>query len=555
MKNAKRTDFFTFGFLALLLAGCFNPVPAVPPQNDPGVNSFTVDVQIGKETEDGKSIAGPDSARIKGANIRNFIQLIVVNEEGTIVALEEARKENDSDTQAILKIETLTFGQTYHFLLLMGHWDRDSAAEQSSGGNYVYKTGVLPTLLAAGLKTRNVEGSGKVTITMWPIAADTKFSVGEQTAEPPVTDGKPGAASLFPADWDVKWTITQGQSVSPKNGLQDLLRAQTAIGGEGGSLLLKSTPQILVKEEGKDGTWIDVVPPAAALSGNTVTGSIKNYTSFQRIGKEAAANFRLEYIPFHLIGETANPWALYNGKSVLDLSRGGPVWIIRNGVNDDAQDENTDFKNFLISGAGGAEANANGNGAVRFTAAVKTPGEGPGGGSRLAVGDGTFTGWSTDTADVSFITGGYDGNAEVYYAIVPAGGSAPDYSDYTLLDDDTVPPGPNTESIPVSRQEGVNYDIYVIVYKDGEVSAPCIIRTQSGSIEVEGIWGIETYQDYYVSAEGFDSDPGTREKPLKTVTKALEKLANDYTGTWTGKGTDAALFGGIVIMDTNDGDN
>jgi hypothetical protein len=164
------------------------------------------------------------------------------------------------------------------------------------------------------------------------------------------------------------------------------------------------------------------------------------------------------------------------------------VWIIRNGVNDLAQDGNTDFNSFHnITGKAGtiATPNANGNGAVRYKVTAKTPAEG----STLVVKDGTFIGPSTSTTpEISFTTDGYKDKAEVYYAVIPKGGKAPESSAYKLLD--TVAKGKQRERVEVPKANG-DYDIYVILHKDGDVSAPHIINTAKGGGSIDWIWGDE----------------------------------------------------------------
>jgi hypothetical protein len=552
MKSAKLSGFFALGILALLLAGCFNPITVTPPeQNNPTTDPFTVDILIGKDTEESRSIAGPDAERIKN-DIRNIIQLIVTDDSGNIVAFDEVRREKDSDTEALLWIKSIPFGPTYHFLLLMGHWERDYDAE--SGGSYVYKEDNPPTLLAAGLKDQPITGSGKITVSMWPVVIDTEFSSGTQSQpiSPVVTMGRPEEVKLLPVDWDVTWTIKRGLS---DNGLIDLVRAQKVLNsGMGDALLLKSTPQTMVRDGVGPGDWDN-----GTLTGNTVTRSIGAYTSgFQRIGKEGSVNFKLEYVPFHLTGGETNPWADYDGKSVFDLSGGKePVWIIRNGITDEAQDENTDFTAFHNIGNPGMKT-ANGNGAVRYKITAKTPAEG----SKLEVNDGVFLGPSGSTApEITFTTGGYTGDAEVYYAVKPQGANLPDYSEYRPLD--KIPAGDHRETIEIPAAGG-DYDVYVIVYKDAEVSDPEIINTKKGSegidwiwgddlySDIEWIWGEDPYKGFYVASYGDDGAAGTKEAPLKTVEKALANLASAYAAdtSWPQKGTGIESAGAIIILDT-----
>jgi hypothetical protein len=122
----------------------------------------------------------------------------------------------------------------------------------------------------------------------------------------------------------------------------------------GDALQLKNGPQILVREG--SGTLTN-----ATLTGNFVTGSLGTYTAgFGKIGTGDSVNFKMEYVPFNLTVERTNPWTAFNSNLVFDL--GGnkePVWIIRNGVNDESQDNK---KNFTVPWSGPA----NGNGVVCF---------------------------------------------------------------------------------------------------------------------------------------------------------------------------------------------
>jgi hypothetical protein len=373
-----------------------------------------VDILIGKDAGPQgltRTIAGPDADRIKD-DIRNIIQLIVTDDSGTIVAFDEVRRENDDDGVAELRIESIPFGATYHFLLLMGHWERDYTAEaEAHNGKYVY-TSDPPTLLAAGLlQDKKITGSGKVTVTVWPLVVDTGFTSGiGGTVGPVVNAGKPEAVSLLPVNWNVTWTIKRGLT---GNGLTDLVKAQNIASNTGETLLLKNVPKTLLREGSGTGTWSD-----AALSGNVITGDIGDNTAvFQKIGTGRSVNFKLEYVLFNLTG--TGDWTTVDGdKTAFNLSTGGPVWIIRNGVNDKAQTEATDFYSFHHLPKEGetiATLNANGNGAVRFGTAAKTPD----GDSTLTVKEGKFIGpWDTTEPDISFTTAGYDGTAEAYYTVV-----------------------------------------------------------------------------------------------------------------------------------------
>ncbi|MDR2743319.1 MAG: exo-alpha-sialidase, partial [Treponema sp.] len=502
MKNAKLTGLFAknsklslcllAGFLAaFLLVGCFNPITAIPPKSGNSVtNPFTVDIFIGKDGS-ARSVAGPDSAQIKG-NIRNFMQLIVVDDTGNIVAYAEDRRLNEEDTEGVLSINSIAFGQNYRFLLLMGHWEHE---------NYNYYDGTNdfrpPTLLAAGLKTQQVFGSETITVVMWPIVVDTVFSANDRnlTVAPVITNGNPVAVTLYPIDWDVLWTINRGAT---GNGFTDLIGRTTPLSN-----------------------------PDASLTGKIITQPIGTYTSgFTKIGTVGSVNFKLEYKPF-----TTDAWSTVNNNNIksdfFNLIEGGPVWIIRNGVNDEPQNESTNFTRF------GNEVNYNGNGAVRFVIAPKTPDDG----SELEISNGVFVGPSTSTTpDITFTTDGYEDSAEVYYAVVEKG-HTPDYSDYKPLgEDNTVEEGDHRETIELDTANG-DYDVYVIIYKDGEVSDPIIINTKEGGLDTDYEWGIGRF-----IAVAYDSDNAAWSGDGgKTWTNApMPRLANWRSVTY-GDGVFVAL--------------
>ncbi|MDR0386403.1 MAG: right-handed parallel beta-helix repeat-containing protein [Treponema sp.] len=545
MKKAKFIRIFASGFLAVLLAGCFNPVtPVTPKTGDSLTEPFAVDILIGQDSP-ARSVAGPDIARIKG-DIRNIIQLIVVDKEtGKLVAFDEIRRSNASETEAQLRIDSVPFGKTYSFLLLMGHWERDYGKE-ISGGPYVYTT-AQPTLLAAGFKEQEVTGDGRMTIIMWPLVIDTVFTTADgnispksRTVEPAVKNGKPETVNLLPSEWKVTWTAKRGGT---GNGFAELIKAQKIPNSSAGDvLLLKSKPLTIVREGTGKGTWND-----ANLDGNVISQSIAKYTSgFGRIGKKGSVNFKLEYVPFNLQAAKTNPWTLYNSESVFDLSGNKePVWIIRNGVNDLAQDKNTDFTKL------GKDKTMNGNGAVSFVIAVEGPKDpqNPQGGD-LIIKDGVFKGPANSTTpDIAFTTAGYTGTGEVFYAVVNTGAAAPEYAAYTKTVG-AVEAGRHQKQVTLPGIRAEGYDIYVLVYKGGKVSAPVVINTIQGGGEIDWIWGDEPYQKLYVKSNGLDTNTGDKEHPLATVKTALEKITSVYTSDWPNKGAADEPDAAIIILDT-----
>jgi hypothetical protein len=152
--------FFVSAVLTALLAGCFDPITAVPPQrHDGGHAPFTVDVLIGGGGA--RSIAGPGFVEIKkNDGIRNFMQLIVLDEAGEVCFFQEDRRESVEETAAVFTIENIPYGKEYHFLLLMGYWEHDGSFNYYDGVEMPDDDPRPPTLLTAGLTSKEIKGSG-----------------------------------------------------------------------------------------------------------------------------------------------------------------------------------------------------------------------------------------------------------------------------------------------------------------------------------------------------------------------------------------------------------
>jgi hypothetical protein len=342
-----------------------------------------------------RSVAGPTINQINnGDNIRNYLQLIAVDKaDGTIASFHEARKASASQSLG-LKISGLVSGHTYGVLLLQGHWERDYAAE--TGGKYAY-TNSPPTLLSTGYTELTYTSGAGLRITVWPMYVDTVFTTpGGLRTEPAVNAGKPRAVNLAAAAWDVNWKILRGSN-GKLSGLDDLLSAQNAVGGGGYGLAARNLKAVV---------WTGADAPeeidALTLNANTVTLPLAGYTGLPSIGVSGAVNFAINFVPFNV---TAG-WAKHDASSVFDLSAGPPEWVIRGGLNDLAQDDNTDFASFGKKPV----TQANGNGAVRFTVAAPQAAAA----GELVASDGTRT-----DATITFTASGYTGTAQVWYAAVP----------------------------------------------------------------------------------------------------------------------------------------
>jgi hypothetical protein len=495
MKNTKPAGFFVLGFLAVVLAGCFNPITAVPPQTgNPLTDPFTFEIVIG---EDGsaRTTVGPDSDRIK-AGLYNIAQLVVMDTETkNIVCVAEDRKPNEASAAAKLGFNNITFGKTYAFLILLGHWERDYSSETDA--TYKYKETKSPTLLAAGFTSRLVTGSATITVSMWPLVVDTTFTttdtdvaVASQTVQPSVTSYVPSKPSLFPVDWTVTWTIPHNTSTKAAafTKLLEAQQVQTGASALPTSLSVK-TKKTIVTGDGIMGT-AGVTTTSTTTTGNTITLDIKSYTAgITQLGTSKAVNFNLEYVPFNITAGAS--WTSFNSSSNFDLNGEPPVWIIRNGINDEAQDANTSF-----AASANWKSGTNGNGAVSFGIAADTTG------TALTISDESFYGPNTtDQPYIDFKTGGYTtGTAKVYYAVVQRDPGTPDVwttapecSEYTanlgslVASSDTK----HSKMVTLPGLASNNYDIYLVAQKGGKVSNVVGINTKKGSISIELPWGTE----------------------------------------------------------------
>jgi hypothetical protein len=471
MKSMKPAVRFVFGILAVFFAaGCSNPIsspedaPADALGTDPGIDPnspFTVTFTIGQDGNT-RSVAGVDTNRIiviGPTGLRNYVQLIVMDQTSKkVVGYSEDRKINADDSDFELDIDGLLRGNTYSFLLLMGHWHHD--------GSYNYDDGTPPILLAAGLtkdKQLNATGDTTVSITMYPLIVDTKFQSTDDgtTIEPAVVDGKPAPAYLTPGkNWKAIWTVQR--SVAGSNGFEmALVPAQKVVNsGAGDNLLVKAQRSIL------SGTFGTLTNTGNSLSYTIPAANIQK-------GSSGDVNVNLEYVPFNL--SAASAWNVQS--SPYFTTTWPPVWIIRNGMNDVSQDGNTDFNNFRL----GYFTN-NGNGAVRFAVELKPtmPATDP----NLKVQNGTFAaGLNTQWPTIQFDTSEYSGTADVWYAVVGPNGT-PQVGDYTWVERVTTGLG-HTERITVlSAMLTTGYDLYVIIAKGGKVSNPAIIsaRRENGTL-------------------------------------------------------------------------
>jgi hypothetical protein len=216
------------------------------------------------------------------------------------------------------------------------------------------------------------------------------------------------------------------------------------------------------------GTPTTVVIDDDDLPNNVITDDIfiydiSTYTDgLAQIGKNYAANFELTYVPFKNSLWTNNKW-----------SPSKTEWIIRNGVNNEVQNDKTDFSN--PNKWFSATEPTNGNGAVRFTPA-DTSIEGNFGDSSLGAALAVFSideskilttviNGSNGTMTIEIKTTGYpqDGDtASVYYYLDT---DQPTNYGYTLLTDNMPQNTPTSYTIPSSTDE--NQNLILLLYQPG----------------------------------------------------------------------------------------
>jgi hypothetical protein len=246
----------------------------------------------------------------------------------------------------------------------MGHRERDYAAESDPDVEYKYKDD-SPTLLAAGLLEAQeiTAGTNLIPIRMYPLIVDTVFRQGENVVQAALPSAQPGGARLFSEiDTEVVWILT--------GGFAELLRAQDKIkpeGGRGSDPLPNSAKK----------TWFRIGGESPGDSPNesnaVLSGAGLNQITLdlgaQNEGAAGSAAFNVTYLPFG-----AGNLEVFTDV-FTDIDQNAAGWIIRNGVNDKAQDGKTVFPNTAEINSPWndqtGDTGRNGNGAVAFTVEKK----------------------------------------------------------------------------------------------------------------------------------------------------------------------------------------
>jgi hypothetical protein len=421
-------------------------------------------------------VAGYNWTQLAGTDVKviNFVQLVVVDTEADpgerVVWVDEHRRKNSDDTELVeFSVSNITPNREYAFLLLMGQWQRDWVGEADEPGGSSYKySNISPTLLKSGFIEQQItSGDNSITLNMRRPKVDTSFVASSpvETREPgtlPVGSGKNQLITfLSPRDWTIKWTLQWGDGT---NALEKLLLAEKVFYPTASSVSVRSVSGYAGGE-----TSATVSPDADIhFDGiNTVTMKIANSTQVANIGNKYSANFRLEYLPFNLTAsaewtDRLTPLIWQN------VGAGVPVWSIRNGVNNNAQNPDTNFANYTVAGFTNS---ANGNGAVVFAVRAESANEGIDPPAFLTIAaDGKIT---EDT--MKFTPGGWTGSApDVYYWF---GDTKPtDYSFYKKVTPTSPLMKDSENMISKTTIGGDNWvadsGAWVVLLKDGKFGEP-----------------------------------------------------------------------------------
>jgi hypothetical protein len=496
MKLGKFSCLLGLGLAIALLAGCFNPVGLTSTATDAVFDdgSFEVEIAIGQS----RSVLGGTVAQIReGQNLYNYLQLVVIDENGNIVAYDDDKRIASNSPAGTLYIDSIEFAKEYRFLLLFGDLPRDYASETpDSNGNvtYVYSAGAIPTLMAAGYKKQYIEGESTVTISMWPLAIDTQIQqIGQSWSDPTPTGAY---TEIFQGNGNgmVKWDIGNSQGAtgtgpSTGNGLQVLINAQG-----GGSSLSNITRKYYI-DSSQTGTNV-------SSTSKEFEYNLPSLNAMTDIGTEYGVSFNIEYVPFNIVAPTA--WSDFTASVV-------PRWIIRNGLNDARQNSQTDFAKVGKHSSGYNFKDYNGNGGI-WLKVKETLGfedndnNGIPDGADDNNGDGfpdapgssdvnqylIYGGRYLGSGSIAFGTKGYTGTAQVYYLVAEdtsySASTPPAYDQFDqLLGNYAVAVSHSgTVTVPSSFSNPV---IWLAFIKDGKVSNRIKIKTGSGNIDIGWGWG------------------------------------------------------------------
>jgi hypothetical protein len=500
----------TAGILVFSLAGCLNPITITPPggsslagtpagvQEIPdGDQPFTLMLEV--TGKDGASTGGTDRSiaglryadiKLSGTGARNYMQLIVTDGSGDIVSFSESRQENYVDTMGSLTTIPLDIANTYNFLFLMGHWEKEYTTNPTNEAYKPYSATNSPlTLMAAGYLGNQeiVAGTQTLQVMLYPITVDVKLintAASSDILQPELHNVNNDWAGV-PLKMEIPGSKTQWQIIceimkdNGPNGLEILLQSE----GEelDGVLTTAANAKIVVNSITPAGS--STLTPTG-YTGSTFSFNWNNPVTASTlpdlVAETGSFNFNLDVYPFGKSAEAAWPQTLF---AIEDNIKVPPKWIIRNGINNELPDAKTSYRP-RVSPETPWGPNKNGNGAIAYQ---RTPEKAEEIELHLADGEWGYEDLVSDphTVDIKFTPSGTSvAQAKLYYTIIDVeldGNNdfvvppqEPEYGAYVLYTGG-VPLTAETETEVTLNEDAVphgdgDYLVWLLLFKDVYVS-------------------------------------------------------------------------------------
>jgi hypothetical protein len=271
----------------------------------------------------GRSIAGTDFNDIKDVTIRNTRQMILIDDAvpGQIWDYDEY---SDSHQTLSCKIRK---NHTYHVLLLMGY---KNTSDES-------------VLLASGyLKHIMLTNSETLTIPLTALLADVSFVKNASQTEV-IEPGRLGITVGLEALASYTYHVGIGSTQNGKNAPDD---AKKIINGDG--LAPLKNAEAGVKGNAHWSGTVTLVSNIATIrgtdytdyndisgTGNATSGTADYMFIAPAAGVSGTAVFKMQYKPFGLADAAWSDSAASSATPLAAARNTAPLWIIRNGFNDD----------------------------------------------------------------------------------------------------------------------------------------------------------------------------------------------------------------------------
>jgi hypothetical protein len=333
----------------------------IPENSERGILSLSFNANNNPSS---RTAVGANGEQIHSGGLRNFFQLIAVDLSAPKQVWDFDQANADSGTITLNML--VKNGKRYVILILSGHLNPGETR---------------PTLLASGYTSMTTAPDVQVIIPMTPLVVDAEF-LDDSGAGAPFSKAAPPVAELDPANnWTVYYTIGSDEEkggIARGDGLSPLRFVYAAVNNKGSN-----------EWWGGDGSWGYISDSSAAdphvsfiKFTNTKTNALTNTGSISRgwennttapcaslalpaitDGDTGSVYFNIGYHPFgfdYTAWANNYPYFQHPLQSKPIDNTGIPLWIIRNGLNDNLQDASTDFGKDSTA----ADSGKNSNGAL-----------------------------------------------------------------------------------------------------------------------------------------------------------------------------------------------